>query len=90
MYDAVASTIAADADPCHHPTTNPDVTDPNDIAAQCSSEARSSQAAAAANIGADPAPANTLAELTSGQHREIRQHRDGPSSAETAHFHPMR
>ncbi|CFE40960.1 Uncharacterised protein [Mycobacterium tuberculosis] len=66
MYDAAASTIAADADPCHHPTTNPDVTDPNDIAAQCSSEARSSQAAAAANIGADPAPANTLAELTSG------------------------
>lgn len=64
-YAKVAG-IAADADPCHHPTTNPDVTDPNDIAAQCSSEARSSQAAAAANIGADPAPANTLAELTSG------------------------
>jgi len=46
------------------------VTDENDDAADPNSEANASQAAAAFNIGAEPAPENIRAELTSGANTE--------------------
>ena len=55
-YAAAASLIAADDGPCHHPPDRPDVTDPNEAAAERSSAANPSQAATAANIEPDPTP----------------------------------
>src|SRR5271166_2347973 len=66
VYGAAAAIIAADAAPCHACPASPDVTEPNDEAAPPSSEANPSQAAAASNIGAEPAPANISKELISG------------------------
>ena len=46
------------------------MTDENDDAADPNSEANPSQAAAAFNIGAEPAPENIRAELISGANTE--------------------
>ncbi len=48
----------------------PDVTDPNAAAADPNSSANPAHAAAAANIGAEPAPQNIRNELTSGGNTE--------------------
>jgi hypothetical protein len=69
-YGAAAAVIAADAGPCHACPVNPDVTDENDDAADPNSEANPSQAAAALNMGAEPAPENIRAELISGANTE--------------------
>ena len=61
-----AAIIAADAGPCHACSVSPEVTDPNADAADASSEARPSHAAAASSMGADPAPTNIRNELISG------------------------
>ena len=58
--------MAVAAAPCHAPCTSPEVTDLNEAAAEPSSLASPSQAAAAASIGPDPAPANIRPELISG------------------------
>ncbi|BBX96600.1 hypothetical protein MLAC_18940 [Mycobacterium lacus] len=69
-YCAAATAIAIDEAPCQAPPVSPDVTDPNDAAAEVSSSARPAQDAAAAAIGSDPAPANIRAELISGGNTE--------------------
>ncbi|EFP30303.1 hypothetical protein TMFG_01320, partial [Mycobacterium tuberculosis SUMu006] len=58
----------ATPDPTHPP--DPEVTNPNDSAANPNSAANPSQAAAAANIGPDPAPKNIRPELISGGNTE--------------------
>ncbi|BBX98018.1 hypothetical protein MLAC_33120 [Mycobacterium lacus] len=55
-YGAAAAAIAAADGPCQDPPTKPEVTDPNETAADPSSAASPSQAVAAANNGPDPAP----------------------------------
>ncbi|BBX75171.1 hypothetical protein MSHI_30770 [Mycobacterium shinjukuense] len=65
-YGAAARAIAIAAAPCHDPSAKPAVTDENETAAESSSPAKASHAAAAASIGPDPAPANIRAELISG------------------------
>jgi hypothetical protein len=65
-YGDAAASIAVDAGPRHDWAAKTDVTDPNDDAAEPNSEANPSQAAAAANIGAEPAPENISNELISG------------------------
>ena len=65
-YGAAAPAIATAAGPCHAAPANPDVTDPNDPAAEPNSPANPSQAAAASNIGPGPAPKYIRAELISG------------------------
>ncbi|GLD02845.1 hypothetical protein Mkiyose1088_47110 [Mycobacterium kiyosense] len=59
-----------DAGPCHAAAVSPDVNAPKDVAAESSSPARPSQAAAASNIGIDPAPENIRSELISGGSNE--------------------
>jgi hypothetical protein len=66
VYGAAAAVMAADAGPCHDALASPDVTDPNEAAAEPNSPARPSQAAAADSIGAEPAPENISEELISG------------------------
>jgi hypothetical protein len=58
--------IAAAAAPCHPWPVSPEVTDPNELAADCNSAASPSQAVAAASIGADPGPEYIRSELISG------------------------
>jgi hypothetical protein len=70
VYGAAAAVIAADAGPCHAWPVNPDVIAENDDAAEDNSSANPFQAAAAANMGAEPAPENIRAELTSGDNTE--------------------
>lgn len=53
-------------EPCQDEPAKPVVTEENQAAAESSSPASPSQAAAAANIGSEPAPAYIRAELTSG------------------------
>jgi hypothetical protein len=62
----VASAIETEAGPCQASTARSEVTELNAFAAELNSAPIPSQAAAAANIGPDPGPANTSAELTSG------------------------
>ena len=52
--------------PCQAWPAKFEVTDPNEDAAELNSAASPSQAAAAASIGAEPAPENISAELISG------------------------
>lgn len=66
VYGAAAADIAAAAGPCHVAPAKPEVTDPNELAAERSSLANPVQAVAAASIGPDPAPVSISAELTSG------------------------
>jgi hypothetical protein len=61
-----AAAIDADAGPSHGPRVNPDTTDRYEDAAELSSAPNPSQAAAAAHIGPEPAPAYILPELISG------------------------
>jgi len=65
-YGAAAAAIAADAGPCQAWPVSPAVTDSNESAAEPNSSANPSQAAAAYNIGAEPAPENISNELISG------------------------
>lgn len=65
-YGTAAAVIATDAGPCQAWPARFGVTDENEEAAVPSSEAYPSHADAAANIGAEPAPENISAELTSG------------------------
>ncbi|BCI87994.1 hypothetical protein NIIDMKKI_32000 [Mycobacterium kansasii] len=65
-YGAAAASIAVDAGPCHAWAARPEVIEENDSAAESSSDANAFQAAAASNIGAEPAPENIRAELISG------------------------
>ncbi|CKM42363.1 Uncharacterised protein [Mycobacterium tuberculosis] len=65
-YGAAAAAIAAAAAPCHTPAVRPDVTCPNDTAADPNSSASPSHAAAAASNGLDPAPEYISTELISG------------------------
>jgi hypothetical protein len=65
-YGAAAAPIDADAGPSHGPRVNPDNTDRYEAAAELNSAPNPSQAAAAAHIGTDPAPAYILPELISG------------------------
>jgi hypothetical protein len=65
-YGAAAATIADDAGPCHALPASPEVTEPNESAADANSEASPSQATAASSIGPDPAPTNIRKELISG------------------------
>ncbi|GAB7143443.1 hypothetical protein LRC484719_20310 [Mycobacterium riyadhense] len=65
-YGAATATIAADAGPCHEEVAKPEIIDENEFAAVPNSSANPSQAAAAANIGAEPAPAYICAETISG------------------------
>ncbi|GFG77847.1 hypothetical protein MPRG_11230 [Mycobacterium paragordonae] len=58
--------MAADAAPCHACPAKLEITDPKDWAAVPNSAASPSQAAAACNIGALPAPRNIRNELISG------------------------
>jgi hypothetical protein len=53
--------------PCQGPLVKPDATDPNEVAADCSSAANPSHARAAASIGPEPAPENIRDEFTSGR-----------------------
>ncbi|BCI85854.1 hypothetical protein NIIDMKKI_10600 [Mycobacterium kansasii] len=69
-YGAAAATIAVDAGPCHAWAANPEVSEPNDDAAELSSSANPAQAAAASSMGAAPAPANIREELISGGNTE--------------------
>ncbi|CFS13573.1 superoxide dismutase [FE] SODA [Mycobacterium tuberculosis] len=62
----LAAAIAAAAAPCHTPAVRPDVTCPNDTAADPNSSASPSHAAAAASNGLDPAPEYISTELISG------------------------
>ena len=61
-----AAAIVIDDGPVHAPATRPSTVDPYDDAADCKSAANESQAAAAANIGPDPAPTYIRPELISG------------------------
>jgi hypothetical protein len=61
---------AAAAGPRHACWVRPDVTDENDDAADPNSEANASHAAAASNIGPEPAPEKIRAELISGGNTE--------------------
>jgi hypothetical protein len=61
-----AAAIATEDGPAHDPTVKLWIVDPYEAAADCKSEANASQAAEAANIGPEPAPAYIRAELTSG------------------------
>jgi hypothetical protein len=65
-YGAAAAVIADEAAPCQAWPARFEVTEPNEEAAELSSEDNPSQAAAAASIGAEPAPENIRAELISG------------------------
>ncbi len=65
-YGAAAAAIAAAAAPCHTPAVRPDVTCPNETAADPNSSASPSHAAAAASNGLDPAPEYISTELISG------------------------
>ncbi|SOJ52431.1 hypothetical protein MSIMFB_00002 [Mycobacterium simulans] len=65
-YGAAAAAIATDDAPCHDPPSKPEVTDPNEAAADPSSAARPSHAVAAANNGPGPAPPYISTELISG------------------------
>ncbi|ORW92768.1 hypothetical protein AWC27_08565 [Mycobacterium szulgai] len=58
--------MAADAGPCHAAPTRSEIIDEKELAAIPSSSANPLQAAAAVNIGAEPAPLYICAELTSG------------------------
>ncbi|BBX62340.1 hypothetical protein MSAS_15140 [Mycobacterium saskatchewanense] len=58
--------MANDAGPAQGPLVNPVTTELNDDAAAARSAASPSHAAAAANIGPEPAPPNINAELISG------------------------
>jgi hypothetical protein len=58
--------MAVDAGPCQVPATKPEVIDEKDCAADPNSAAKPSHADAAANIGAEPAPAYIKSELISG------------------------
>src|SRR5271166_75969 len=66
-YGAAAARIAAADGPCQGPLVTPDTTDPNEVAADCSSSASASQARAAASIGPEPVPENIREEFTSGR-----------------------
>jgi len=65
-YWVATAIIAADDGPCHELEIRSDVTEPNEAADEAKSSARLSHAAAAAIIGAAPAPAKMSAELISG------------------------
>jgi len=65
-YGAAAAAINADAGPSHAPPVSSDTADRYEVAAKANSADSPSQAAAAATIGPDPAPAYIRPELTSG------------------------
>ncbi|CAM4463445.1 PE family protein [Mycobacterium basiliense] len=65
-YGAAAAAISAAAAPCHDPAAKPAVTDPKEVAADPSSAANPSHAAAAVSKGPDPAPLCSSTELISG------------------------
>ena len=69
-YGIAAAAIDTDAGPIHCPLANPAITDANDDADACKSDANPSQAIAAINNGPDPAPAKIRAELISGGNHE--------------------
>src|SRR5271166_5042983 len=69
-YGAAAAVIAWAAAPCQEAPASSEVTELNEVAAEANSPARPSQAAAASNIGADPAPENIRIELISGGNTE--------------------
>jgi hypothetical protein len=65
-YGAAAAAIDADAGPSHAPPVSSETVDRYEVAAELNSAASPSQAAAAATIGPEPAPAYIRPELTSG------------------------
>jgi hypothetical protein len=58
--------MAVEDGPTHESSVNPEITDPYEVATDCNSEAKPSQAVAADSIEPDPGPEYIRAELTSG------------------------
>jgi hypothetical protein len=66
VYRAAAASIASDPTRCQASPASPDVNAENDCAAEPNSAATPSHAAEAASIGAEPVPASSNDETTSG------------------------
>ena len=65
-YGEAAAAIAMEDGPVQGPAARLSIVEPYEAAVDCNSVANSSQAAAAANIGPDPAPTYIRPELISG------------------------